>query len=92
MSINIIEDILSITDLKKNTHKILKQIHDTQRPVILTVNGKAEAVLVDAIQYEKIMNAFNMIKLLSPAEKDIKEGKVRNVKDFFKEFKSGKKI
>lgn len=92
MSINIIEDILSITDLKKNTHKILKQIHDTQRPVILTVNGKAEAVLVDAIQYEKIMNAFNMIKLLRPAERDIKEGRVRNVKDFFKEFKRGKKI
>ncbi|MGA1839524.1 MAG: type II toxin-antitoxin system Phd/YefM family antitoxin [bacterium] len=92
MSINIIEDILSITDLKKNAHRILKQIHDTQRPVILTVNGKAEAVLVDAIQYEKIMNAFNMIKLLGPAEKDIKEGRVKNVKDFFKEFKREKKI
>jgi prevent-host-death family protein len=40
---------------KKNTHKILKQINDTQRPVILTVNGRAEAVLVDAIQYDKII-------------------------------------
>ena len=72
--------------------KILKQIHDTQRPVILTVNGKAEAVLVDAVQYEKILNAFNMIKLLKPSEEDIKERRVRNVKDFFKEFKREKKI
>ncbi len=53
MTINIKEDILSITELKKNTHKILKQIHNTHRPVVLTVNGKAEAMLVDAMQYEK---------------------------------------
>ncbi|MDR4499137.1 MAG: type II toxin-antitoxin system Phd/YefM family antitoxin [Candidatus Scalindua sp.] len=62
MTININENILSITELKKNTHKILKQIHSTHRPVVLTVNGKAEAVLVDAIQYEKMVQAFNMAK------------------------------
>lgn len=92
MAINIKEDILSITELKKNTHKILKQIHNTHRPVVLTVNGKAEAVLVDAIQYEKMVQAFNMAKMLKPAEEDVKEGRTRSARKFFKEFKNAKEI
>ena len=53
MPIRITEDIRSITDLKRNTNAVLAQIHQTKRPVILTVNGKAEAVIVDAKEYEK---------------------------------------
>ena len=92
MSISITEDIRSITDLKRNTNSVLDQIHKTKRPVILTVNGKAEAVLVDAKEYEKITNAFNLLKLLSPAEEDIKEARYSEAKDFFQEFKRDKEI
>jgi len=92
MPISITEDIRSITDLKRNTNAVLDQIHKTKRPVILTVNGKAEAVLVDAKEYEKITNAFNLLKLLAPAEEDIKEGRYAAARDFFQEFKRAKEI
>ena len=92
MAISITQDIRSITDLKRNTNSILKQIHETKRPVILTVNGKAEAVLMDAKEYEKINNAFNLLKLLAPAEEDISNGKFTDARAFFKEFKRDKKI
>ena len=92
MTISITEDIRSITDLKRNTSAVLEQIHKTKRPIILTVNGKAEAVIVDAKEYEKTTNAFNLLKLLSPAEEDIRDGRYTEAKDFFKEFKSAKKI
>ena len=92
MAISIIEDIRSITDLKRNTSAVLDQIHRTKRPVILTVNGKAEAVIVDAREYEKTTRAFNLLKLLAPAEEDIKEGMHVEAREFFKEFKRDKKI
>ncbi len=92
MTIRITEDIRSITDLKRNTNSVLAQIHKTKRPIVLTVNGKAEAVLVDAKEYEKITNAFNLMKLLVPAEKDIREGNYSEAKEFFKEFKRAKEI
>lgn len=92
MAISITEDIRSITDLKRNTNSVLDQIHKTKRPVILTVNGKAEAVLVDAKEYEKITNAFNLLKLLAPAEEDVKAGNYSEAKDFFQEFKRAKEI
>lgn len=92
MTIRITEDIRSITDLKRNTNSVLAQIHKTKRPIVLTVNGKAEAVLVDAKEYEKITSAFNLLKLLVPAEQDIREGNYCEAKDFFKEFKRAKEL
>jgi prevent-host-death family protein len=92
MTISITEDIRSITDLKRNTNSVLEQIHKTKRPVVLTVNGKAEAVLLDAKEYEKITHAFNLLKLLVPAEEDISAGRYKEAKAFFKEFRRAKKI
>ncbi len=92
MAIHITEDIRSITDLKRNTNSVLEQIHKTKRPVVLTKNGKAEAVLLDAKEYEKISQAFNLLKLLAPAEEDVSAGRYQEATDFFKEFKRGKEI
>ncbi len=92
MTLSITEDIRSITDLKRNTNAVLEQIHKTKRPVVLTVNGRAEAVLLDAKEYEKIANAFNLLKLLIPAEEDIGNNRYEEARAFFKDFKRGKKI
>ncbi len=92
MTLSITEDIRSITDLKRNTNSVLEQIHKTKRPVVLTVNGKAEAVLLAAKEYEKIANAFNLLKLLIPAEEEISKNRYMEARSFFKEFKRGKKI
>lgn len=92
MAINITEDIRSITDLKRNTNSVLEQIHKTKRPIVLTKNGKAEAVLLDAKEYEKISQAFNLLKLLAPAEEDVSAGRYQEATDFFREFKRGKEI
>ena len=60
MSLVITEDIRSITELKRKTNSILEQIHRTKRPVVLTVNGKAEAVLLDAKEYEKLFGVAGL--------------------------------
>ena len=92
MTLSITEDIRSITDLKRDTNSVLEQINKTKRPVVLTVTGKARAVLIDAKEYEKITNAFNLLKLLVPAEEDISAGRYKEARGFFKEFKSDKEI
>jgi prevent-host-death family protein len=92
MTFSITEDIRSITELKRNTNSVLDQIHKTKRPVVLTKNGKAAAVILDAKEYEKITQVFNLLKLLIPAEKDISSGKYKEAKDFFKEFKRANMI
>ena len=87
MTINFKEDILPVSELKKNTRRVLEQVNKTQRPVILTVNGKANSVLIDVESYDKQRKAANLAHLLLEAEKNIAEKKVRPAQSFFKEFK-----
>jgi prevent-host-death family protein len=86
MSMSITRDIKSVTDLKKKTNEIFRQIHQTGRPVIITVNGRPDAVLIDAEVFEKKLKALNLGTLLSVAESDIKSGRVRNADEFLEEF------
>ncbi|RYU61948.1 type II toxin-antitoxin system Phd/YefM family antitoxin [Methylolobus aquaticus] len=86
------EDIRSVTDLKRHTREILDHLHATGRPVILTVNGRADSVLLDVRAYEELLRAGNMAELLTPAERDIESGKTRPMREFMEEFKGGKDI
>lgn len=90
--ISLADDIRSVTDLKRNTREILDQLHETGRPVILTVNGKADSVLLDVRVYEKHLRAANLARLLVPAEQDVESGQVRPARVFLKEFKHARKI
>jgi prevent-host-death family protein len=86
------EDIRSVTDLKRSTREILDHLHATGRPVILTVNGRADSVLIDVRVYEKHLKAGNLAKLIAPAERDMEKGRTRVARYFLKEFKRVKKI
>ncbi len=92
MSISFKEDIRSVTDLKRKTREILEHVHNSGRPLILTVNGKADAVLIDVEVYERQLKAVNLSKLLLEAEKDVAEGNVRPVSEFLEEFKHDHEI
>ena len=48
MQISISEDIHSLSDFKRNTPELLDQMRESGRPVVLTINGKAEIVVQDA--------------------------------------------
>jgi prevent-host-death family protein len=86
------EDIRSVTDLKRNTREILDHLHRTGRPVILTVNGRANSVLLDVRVYEKHLQAGNLARLLAPAEREMESGRTRPAREFLREFKRAKKI
>ena len=88
----ITEDIRSITDLKRDTRALLDQVIETKRPLVLTTNGKAEAVLVDAQTFERQQRALNLAQLLVPAERDVASGRTRSARQFLAEFKRERKI
>lgn len=92
MSLSISEDIKSVSDLKKKTNEIFKQMHQTGRPIIVTVNGKPDAVLLDVVVFEKKLKSLNLGMLLTEAEKDVSEGRTREARDFIKELKKGAKV
>ncbi len=73
---NITEDIKSITYLKSRAADLLKQINETQRPIIITQNGEPKAVIQDPKSYENMRNALGILKMLSQGEQEIKDKKI----------------
>lgn len=80
---NIKEDIRPISYIKANAAEILAQVNETQRPVYVTQNGEAKAVLLDTESYEKMKKAIGLLKLLAQGERDITDGKVLLQEEFF---------
>jgi prevent-host-death family protein len=86
------EDCKPVSELKRNTATLLKRVRDTGRPLVLTTEGKAEVVLMDAKVYSKYFRALRLRELLSEGERDLAEGRVRPFKEFLRELKNGKKV
>lgn len=53
--LDIANDIQSLSYFKRNTTEALKRMKDSGHPIILTVNGKAEMVVQDAVGYQRLM-------------------------------------
>lgn len=80
---HITNDIKPVTYLKAKTAELLKQVNETQRPVIITQNGEARAVLQDARSYQEMRNVIGLLKLVSQGEADVREGKHTAHDDLF---------
>ncbi len=50
--LDITKDVQSLTSFRRKLRKFLKEMKKRKRPVVLTVNGKAEAVVQDAESYQ----------------------------------------
>jgi prevent-host-death family protein len=59
-----IEDIHPLTDFQRNAKKHLTRVNRTGRAEVLTVNGKAEAVLVGKRSYEQMIGALEELETL----------------------------
>lgn len=50
-------DTYSLTDFKQNAQEHLRRLRETGRPEVLTVNGKAEAVVMAPETYDRLIEA-----------------------------------
>jgi prevent-host-death family protein len=80
---NLTEDIQPVTYLKGNAAHLLQQVNETRRPVIITQNGVARAVLQDTASYESMRNAIEMLKLMVQGENDIRAGRLSGQEEVF---------
>ena len=89
--LDITKDIQSLTTFRRRSGDFMKQLKKSKRPVVLTVNGKAAAVVQDAEAYQHLLD----IAARADAEEGIrqglenaKEGKLRPARQFFDDFEA----
>lgn len=69
------EDIRPVTYLKSRAADLLAQINATHRPVVITQNGEARAVLQDPESYEQMRRAIGVLKLVAQGDADVQAGR-----------------
>jgi prevent-host-death family protein len=68
--LDITSDIQSLTTFRRSSGDFMKQLRKTKRPVVLTVNGKAAAVVQDAEAYQRLLD----LAARADAEEGIRQG------------------
>jgi prevent-host-death family protein len=88
--LDITKDIQSLTYFRRKSGQFLKQIKKSKRPVVLTVNGKAEAVVQDAKAYQQLLDIAaraDVYEALRQSEDDIAHGRTRAAREVFNELR-----
>ena len=86
------EDIRPVADLKNRSNHLLRQVQNTRRPILLTKNGKPAAVLVNVKEFAEKLTSKELALLLKEAEREIADGKGRDLDEFFDEFAKAHKL
>lgn len=53
MAINIVEDIIPVTKVREQIGSVIERVRETKRPIVVTQNGSAAVVIIDAAQYQQ---------------------------------------
>jgi PHD/YefM family antitoxin component YafN of YafNO toxin-antitoxin module len=59
-----LKNIQSLTSFKRNTVDSVEQIKKTKSPIVLTVNGKAELVVLEADAYEEMLEKIEQAETI----------------------------
>jgi prevent-host-death family protein len=60
--IDISQDIHSLTTFKRDTATLIKRMKKSGRPLVLTVKGRAEAVVMDAASYQRLWDRVDAME------------------------------
>ena len=88
--LDITEDIQSLTTFRRKSRQFLKQIKKTKRPIVLTVNGKAEAIVQDAEEYQRLLDIAaraDVYEALRQSDDDIAHGRTQPASVVFDEMR-----
>ena len=74
--INLQDDIQPVSEFRANTADALRRLRETGRPLILTQNGRAAAVLLDVASYQALVDENELLRDLHAGLEDAREGRV----------------
>jgi prevent-host-death family protein len=88
---DITKDIQSLTTFRRSSGEFMDQLRKTKRPVVLTVNGKAAAVVQDAEAYQRLLDiaaSADAGEGIRQGLEDVAHGRMRPAVEFFGEFET----
>ena len=93
--LDITKDIQSLTTFRRRSGDFMKQLKKSGRPVVLTVKGKAQAVVLDAGAYQRLLDIAARADAREGIRQGLeqsKQGQGRDAEEFFAEFEAANGI
>jgi prevent-host-death family protein len=93
--LDITKDIQSLTTFRRRSGDFMRQLRKSKRPVVLTVKGKAAAIVQDAGAYQRLLDIAARADVNEGIRQGLEEarlGKGRSAEEFFAEFESANDI
>lgn len=69
--------VRSISYVKAHAAEVLRDVAERQEPLVITQNGEARAVLLDVAAYDQLQEAVALVKLMSLADRQLRDGMVQ---------------
>jgi PHD/YefM family antitoxin component YafN of YafNO toxin-antitoxin module len=91
--LNIATDIQSLTSFRRNSAGMMKHLRKSKRPLVLTLNGKAAAVVQDAGAYQHLLDVAaraDAAEGVRQGLEDARKKRTRPIEQFFGEFESAR--
>jgi prevent-host-death family protein len=89
--LDITRDIQSLTSFRRSSGDLMKKLKKTKRPLVLTVNGRAAAVVQDAAAYQRLLDIAARADAgegIRQGREDVRLGRTQPVREFFREFEA----
>jgi len=80
--------IKPISYLKANAADVLRELEEQRKPLIITQNGEAKAVLQDVASYEETQETLALLKILALGSQQVERGDVTPVSEVAKRLRS----
>jgi len=84
--LDITQDIHSLTAFRRRSGDFMKQLRKSKRPVVLTVKGRAAAVVQDAAAYQRLLDIAaraDVYEAIRQGRDDIAHGRARPAREVF---------
>jgi prevent-host-death family protein len=82
------EDIKPVAFLKTRAEDLLEQVNESRRPVVITENGEAKAVVLDIESYEALRDATLLLRIAAQGEADLQAGRILPQDEVFARIRS----
>jgi prevent-host-death family protein len=92
---DITKDIQPLTTFRNHSVQMMRQLRKTKRPIVLTVNGKPEAVVQDAGAYQRLLDiaaGADAHEGIRQGLEDAAKGRTRSAREVFEEFRAQRGI
>jgi prevent-host-death family protein len=80
--------IKPISYLKANAADVLQELEENRRPLIITQNGEAKAVIQDVASYEETQETLALLKILALGSQQVERGELTPVSEVVKRLRS----